>query len=69
MPCGPSWAPITGRSRGSRRSWGYGTESARLWARQADIDDGHAPGASTSQNARVLVLSRRTVSTRAGVRG
>ena len=48
---------------------GYGTESARLWARQADIDDGHAPGVSTSQNARVLVLSRRTVSTRAGVRG
>lgn len=23
---------------------GYGTESVRLWVRQADIDDGRAPG-------------------------
>ena len=23
---------------------GYGTEPVRLWVRQADVDDGHAPG-------------------------
>lgn len=32
---------------------GYGTESVRLWVRQADIDDGHAPGVSTSESARM----------------
>lgn len=37
---------------------GYGTESVRLWVRQADIDDGHAPGVSTSDNARVLELEQ-----------
>jgi transposase len=26
---------------------GYGTESVRSWVRQADIDEGHAPGVST----------------------
>lgn len=25
---------------------GYGTESVRLWVKQADIDDGHAPDVS-----------------------
>ena len=37
---------------------GYGTESVRLWVRQADIDDGHASGVSTSENARVLELEQ-----------
>ena len=37
---------------------GYGTESARLWVRQADIDDGHAPGVSTSEAARVKELEQ-----------
>jgi len=37
---------------------GYGTESVRLWVRQADIDDGNAPGVSTSDNARVLELEQ-----------
>ena len=23
---------------------GYGTESARSWVRQTDVDDGHVPG-------------------------
>ena len=37
---------------------GYGTESVRLWVRQADIDDGHAPGVSTSESARVRELEQ-----------
>ena len=32
---------------------GYGTESVRLWVRQADIDEGHAPGLSTQEAARI----------------
>jgi hypothetical protein len=42
-PCGRSWGPSTGRSRVVPRL-GYGTESVRLWVRQADIDEGHARG-------------------------
>jgi transposase-like protein len=37
---------------------GYGTESVRLWVRQADIDDGHAPGVSSSEAARVKELEQ-----------
>jgi transposase len=37
---------------------GYGTESVRLWVRQADIDDGHAPGVSTGEAARVRELEQ-----------
>ena len=37
---------------------GYGTESVRLWVRQADIDDGHAPGVSTSESARMRELEQ-----------
>ncbi len=29
------------------RQLGYGVESVRTWVRQADIDDGYAPGVST----------------------
>ena len=29
---------------------GYGTESVRLWVRQADIDDGHVPGVTSSES-------------------
>ena len=32
---------------------GYGVESVRLWVRQADIDDGHEPGVTSSEAARV----------------
>src|SRR3954453_12527829 len=35
---------------------GYGTESVRLWVRQADIYDGHTPGVSSSDAARVKEL-------------
>src|ERR1700712_2970196 len=37
---------------------GYGVESVRLWVRQADIDDGHAPGVSTDEAARVRELEQ-----------
>ena len=37
---------------------GYGTESVRLWVRQADIDDGHTPGVTTAEAARVRELEQ-----------
>lgn len=37
---------------------GYGIESVRSWVRQADIDDGHVPGVSTSESARVKDLEQ-----------
>jgi transposase-like protein len=37
---------------------GYGVESVRLWVRQADIDDGHQPGVSTAEAARVRELEQ-----------
>jgi transposase len=40
------------------RQLGYGIESVRSWVRQADIDDGHAPGVSTSESVRVKDLEQ-----------
>ena len=37
---------------------GYGVESVRLWVRQADIDDGHTPGVSTGEAARIKALEQ-----------
>src|SRR5674476_1634032 len=37
---------------------GYGTESVRLWVRQADIDEGHAPGVTSSESARMRELEQ-----------
>ena len=37
---------------------GCGTESVRSWVRQADIDEGHVPGVSTSDAARVMALEQ-----------
>ena len=37
---------------------GYGVESVRLWVRQADIDEGHQPGVSTAEAARVWELEQ-----------
>lgn len=37
---------------------GYGTESVRSWVRQADIDEGHEPGVSTSDAARVKAFEQ-----------
>src|SRR4029079_18425080 len=34
------------------RQLGYGVESVRMWVRQADIDEGLAPGVSTAETAR-----------------
>jgi len=35
---------------------GYGIESVRSWVRQADIDEGHVAGVSTSEAARMRSL-------------
>ena len=32
------------------RQLGYGVESVRSWVRQADIDDGYAPGVSSAES-------------------
>ncbi len=37
---------------------GYGTESVRSWVRRADIDEGHVPGVSTSDAARIKELEQ-----------
>ena len=37
---------------------GYGTESVRSWVRQADIDEGHVPGFSTSDADRLKALEQ-----------
>ena len=37
---------------------GYGTESVRLWVRRADIDEGHAPGVTSSESARMRELEQ-----------
>lgn len=37
---------------------GYGIESVRSWVRQADIDDGYAPGVSTAESARIRELEQ-----------
>ncbi|MFL0285124.1 IS3 family transposase [Mycobacterium sp. SMC-21] len=40
------------------RQLGYGIESVRSWVRQADIDDGHAPGMSTTESQRIKDLEQ-----------
>lgn len=37
---------------------GYGVESVRTWVKQADIDDGVAPGVTSSESARVRELEQ-----------
>lgn len=37
---------------------GYGTESVRSWVRRADIDEGHVPGVSTGDAARMKALAQ-----------
>lgn len=37
---------------------GYGVESVRTWVKQADIDDGHAPGVSTVEAKRIKELEQ-----------
>ena len=40
------------------RQLGYGVESVRTWVRQADIEDGYAPGVSTAESQRVKELEQ-----------
>ena len=40
------------------RQLGYGVESVRSWVRQADIDDGHAPGVSSVESQRIRDLEQ-----------
>jgi transposase len=40
------------------RQLGYGLESVRAWVRQAEIDEGHVPGVSTDEAARVKALEQ-----------
>ena len=40
------------------RQLGYGLESVRAWVRQAEIDEGHAPGVSTDEASRVKALEQ-----------
>jgi len=37
---------------------GYGTESVRSWVRQADVDEGHVAGVSTSDAAKMKALEQ-----------
>lgn len=40
------------------RQLGYGVESVRSWVAQADIDDGRAPGVTTSESKRITELEQ-----------
>ena len=40
------------------RQLGYGMESVRTWVRQADIDDGYAPGVSPRNRPRIKELEQ-----------
>jgi transposase len=40
------------------RQLGYGVESVRSWVRQAGIDDGHTPGVTTAESAKVDELKQ-----------
>jgi transposase len=40
------------------RQLGFGVESVRSWVRQADIDDGYAPGVSSAESRRVKDLEQ-----------
>ena len=37
---------------------GYGVESVRQWVKQADIDEGHAPGVTTAEAKRIKELEQ-----------
>ncbi len=37
---------------------GYGTESVRMWVKQADIDSGEGPGTTSGDQARVKTLTQ-----------
>jgi transposase len=37
---------------------GYGVESVRTWVKQAEIDEGHAPGVTTAEARRIRELEQ-----------
>lgn len=47
---------------------GYGAESVRSWVRQADIDEGHLAGVSTSESERMKALEQEVRELGAGKR-
>jgi transposase-like protein len=47
-----------GTVRRVARQLSYGVESVRSWVRQADIDDGMAPGVSTAESKRAKELEQ-----------
>jgi transposase len=52
----------TGMTHGAVRrvaqQLGYGVESVRTWVKQADVDEGFAPGVTTDEAARVKDLEQ-----------
>jgi len=48
---------------------GYGTESVRLCVRQADIDEGHAPGVTLQEAAKIQALEQENRELRRGRSG
>ena len=52
--CELSREPSTGPYSRSLPSWGYGEESVQ----QTDIDDGHAPGVTTTEAKRIKELGQ-----------
>ena len=52
------WGTEQGTVSRVARQLGYGIESVRSWVRQADIDDGHAPGVSSGESQRIRDLEQ-----------
>jgi transposase len=48
----------TGTVRRVADQLGYGVESVRSWVKQADIDEGAAPGVTSEESARVSELEQ-----------
>jgi transposase len=48
----------TGTVRRVAEQLGYGVESVRSWVKQAEIDDGLAPGVSTEEQSRLRELEQ-----------
>ena len=49
---------MTGTVRRVAEQLGYGVESVRAWVKQAEIDDGLAPGVSTEEQSRLRELEQ-----------
>ena len=49
---------MTGTVRRVAEQLGYGVESVRAWVKQAEIDDGLAPGVSSEEQSRLRELEQ-----------